>query len=139
MIVVDASAVVKWFFNEPFSDEAISLLHKGCKLFAPDILQTEVANALCRRAVKNEVSKEQVEQHLERWYKIIPRTTFSFITTYTLLLDASKIALKFNHRLPDCLYLALAQKNSYSLASFDVKQKEIAQHLNITLHPFPSF
>ena len=44
--VVDASVAVKWLVDEPLSVESASVLDSGAKLVAPDMLFSEVTNAL---------------------------------------------------------------------------------------------
>jgi predicted nucleic acid-binding protein len=45
--VVDASVAAKWFFDEPFSDEATRLLDASHTLHVPDFFLLEIAENLC--------------------------------------------------------------------------------------------
>jgi predicted nucleic acid-binding protein len=49
MIVIDASVAVKPYLEEPGADAATELLVGTERLLAPELIQTEVAGALCRR------------------------------------------------------------------------------------------
>ncbi len=45
-LVIDASVVVKWLVEEELADEAASLLGGSSLLHAPDLIVSEVTNAL---------------------------------------------------------------------------------------------
>ncbi len=47
--VIDANVVVKWFFDERFQKEAISLLHPDIRLFAPDNIRDEILNVIIKK------------------------------------------------------------------------------------------
>ena len=61
-VVVDASLAVKWLVSEVNSDEAWALARSwasdGKRLTAPHLMPVEVANALYRRVVRQELGLE---------------------------------------------------------------------------------
>jgi hypothetical protein len=59
MIVLDASVTVKWFASEPGSAEARSLVYSGNELVAPELLQAEVASALVKKALRQQLNPEE--------------------------------------------------------------------------------
>jgi predicted nucleic acid-binding protein len=67
-VVVDASLALKWVVEEPYSNEARSLLtewgnHRR-KLLAPALFLYEVANALAKRIQRHEFTLEQAKERL---------------------------------------------------------------------------
>jgi predicted nucleic acid-binding protein len=68
-VVVDASLAVKWLLPEVHSDKAVALARSwaegGTQPVAPYLMPVEVANALHRRVVRNEVTVEAAFRLLE--------------------------------------------------------------------------
>jgi len=58
-ITIDASVAVKWFVDEPGTDKAIQLLESDDQLIAPELIISEVANAVWRRAAAGDIDREQ--------------------------------------------------------------------------------
>jgi len=69
LVVVDASLAVKWLLPEVHSDKAYTLARSwaadGTQPIAPYLMPVEVANALHRRVVRNEVTAETATRLLE--------------------------------------------------------------------------
>ena len=55
-LVVDTSVVLKWYVDEPESERAEALV--GGDLVAPDWMLAEVANALWKKIVKGEITRD---------------------------------------------------------------------------------
>ena len=68
IVVVDASLAAKWMLWEADSRDALRfLLHRGRELCGPDILFTEVAGAIVRRAnERKEIAADALEA-LRKW------------------------------------------------------------------------
>lgn len=68
-VVVDASLAFKWLVREEHSDRAMALARgwdsEGTKPVAPHLMPVEVANALHRRVVRNELTLETATRLLE--------------------------------------------------------------------------
>jgi predicted nucleic acid-binding protein len=68
-VVVDASLAVKWLIEEVDSEEALALgdswAEAGVTLAAPHLLPFEVANALHRRVVSEELSTQRTSELVE--------------------------------------------------------------------------
>jgi predicted nucleic acid-binding protein len=114
-VVVDASVAVAWLVNDPASDYAAALLTSKEELLAPDLLPSEVANALWKRIVRGETSFELAEQLLPHFVAIGIRLTPAF----GLWRAALQLATQLNHPVYDCLYLALAASHDAKLATAD--------------------
>jgi predicted nucleic acid-binding protein len=67
-VVVDASLALKWVVEEPYSNEARSLLtewgNRRRKLLAPALFLYEVANALAKRIQRHQFTLEQAKVRL---------------------------------------------------------------------------
>lgn len=68
-VVVDASLAIKWLVNEVHTEKAFALAHSwarsGVKPVAPYLLLVEVANALYRRIIRQEISLEAATRLLD--------------------------------------------------------------------------
>ena len=69
-VVVDASLVFKWLVEEPYTERAVTLVHtwaqEGLQLTAPYIMPVEVANALHRKVVRQELAEDTAIFLLDR-------------------------------------------------------------------------
>lgn len=54
-LTVDANIVVKWFVSETLSGEARQLLARRIHLHAPDLVLSEYANVIWKKARRNEI------------------------------------------------------------------------------------
>ena len=64
MIVVDASVIVKWFIPEVGDVPAKALLATADELIAPELARIEVASALVRKGIRQELAGTDVENTL---------------------------------------------------------------------------
>ena len=118
-VVCDASVVVKWFIEEPFSDKALKLRDKHIngeiRIAAPHLLPFEVLNAL---KYSNLFSKEELrDAALSLSYygiELYPlKNNFAKITV--------EIAMDNNITVYDAAYVALAQILDTKLYTADKK------------------
>ena len=119
MIVLDASVTVKWFASEPGSAEARSLVHSAEELVAPELTQVEVASALVKKAVRQQLSLEEAHAALTLWFEAINDGDIVLMPDADYLAAASELALQLAHPLADCLYLALAERLGVALITTD--------------------
>ena len=59
VVVIDASVAVKWYVTEAWRTEARSVLASAAERIAPDIILTEVANALRRKVTEGMVTRSR--------------------------------------------------------------------------------
>jgi predicted nucleic acid-binding protein len=109
MIVLDASVTLKWFASEPGSAEARSLVHSDEELVAPELAQVEVASALVKKAIRQQLSLEEAHEALTLWFEAINDGDIVLLPDADYLAAASELALQLAHPLADCPYLALAE------------------------------
>lgn len=123
MIVVDASLAAKWMLWEPQSRDALRFLfHHGRNLCGPDLLFTEVAGAIIRRANMTKEIEADALEALRKWTTAWSQHTVKpYRITQRRLYEAGKLALTLGHPLQDCIYLALAIELKCPLATCDAK------------------
>ncbi|HEX8363841.1 MAG TPA: type II toxin-antitoxin system VapC family toxin [Allosphingosinicella sp.] len=123
IVVVDASLAAKWMLWEADSRTALRFLfRKEHELCAPDLLFTEVAAAIVKRAnMKKEIAADALEA-LRKWtiawgeHAVRPHRV-----TQRRLYEAGKLAMTLGHPLKDCVYLGLAMEFQCALATCDAK------------------
>ena len=112
-LVIDASVVVPWIVPEATSEAASRL--RGRDLLAPDLLFSEVANALWKKIRRGELSIEEAEAvaHLLAAVPLVMRTARE------LLPRAVRLAAELDHPAYDCIFLALAEAADGTLVTDD--------------------
>lgn len=115
--VVDASVAAKWFFPEEHS-ESCQILHSGnCRLFAPELIWSEVGNIFWKRFRRSEITAEEASQ-LAADFSRMPIETDS---THGLLEAAVEIALATSITVYDAMYVSAAIRRQCQLITADEK------------------
>ncbi|QGM98573.1 type II toxin-antitoxin system VapC family toxin [Methylocystis parvus] len=123
MVIIDASVAVKWYVGEALHPEAREILaYADDLLAAPDIIFTEVANALRRKVAEGTATREQALDALDD----LPRCFSRIVSSDRTLRVAFDIALDLGHPFPDCVYLACAIMNDAKSVTDDRKFLEKA-------------
>jgi predicted nucleic acid-binding protein len=124
-MIVDASVAVPWLVQTPFSANARKLrTHSGC---APAFLFVETANVLLKYHRLTGIPLEDVEAGLRQLQDIVTDVAGDG----ELLPVAVRISAENNHKVYDCLYLALALGRREPLATADRRLAALAQKLSI--------
>lgn len=117
--VVDASVVLKWYFDEPGTPVADRLLAEHAngerELLAPDLVVAELGNALWKRIRRRECDPATAGSILALWETEQP----PLVPSSLLLSRALVLATRLEHPLYDCLYLAAALAYEASFATAD--------------------
>jgi predicted nucleic acid-binding protein len=129
MLVVDASAVLKWFLPEPESLLAAQLVGRGTPLIAPGYLLVEVAHVLLKKERRREASAGLANDAIG-WLRA---SDIRFLPDETLISTAVPLAAEHRHGVFDCLYLAAAFPGPKALATFDRPMAMLAGRLGIPL------
>jgi predicted nucleic acid-binding protein len=119
MIVVDASVIVKWFIPEVGAVPAKALLAAGDELIAPEQARIEVASALIRKGLRDELTGADVETTLRAWFRALSEGQIFLMPNADDIEAAATLALELRHPLPDCLYLAAAERLGVALITAD--------------------
>lgn len=104
-LIVDASVAVKWFVKEPLSERARDLIAPGLSRTAPDLIFSEVGNALWVKMRREEIAPDQARLALESLEGFFDR----IIPSKDLASRALEIARTLDHPIYDCFYLACAE------------------------------
>ena len=121
--VVDASIAVKWYLPEQHSDCAARLCRSDAGLEAPDLLYSEIGNALWKRVRRRELTRDQAEE-------IITALSLMPIEIYPsrlLAAAALQIACATNLTVYDSLYIATAMLTGSRLVTADRRVYETAR------------
>lgn len=114
-VVIDASVVIKLFFEEEHSAAAERSVQQGRELLAPDLIWAEAANVIWKRQRRGDLSKENAAGIAAQ----LLRMPLRIHASADLILDALDLASQFDRTVYDCLYLALAVKTRSVLVSAD--------------------
>lgn len=125
-MIVDANVVVYWAVPGTHVEHAAAIMERD-DLAAPGIVMAEAANALLKHARAGTISPAQVAPMISMIREAIDTPAFDA----DLVPDALAIALARNHRIYDCLYLALAMQRREPLATADRKLAALARELSI--------
>lgn len=122
-LVVDASVAVKWFVKEPLHDRALDLITPELLRVAPDLIFSEVGNALWLKTRRGEVTPGQARlamAALEGFFERIVRSE-------EIAAGALEISLTLDHPIYDCFYLACAKLTGVRLVTDDARLIKKAQ------------
>lgn len=122
-LVVDANIAVKWLFTEAGTAEARQLLSPRIVLHAPDLILTEAANVVWKKARRHEIANAQ--PYLEELARLPDAVALH--PSADLVAHAATIALEIDHPVYDCLYLACAEAEEAPLVTADSRLCDAAQ------------
>jgi predicted nucleic acid-binding protein len=120
-IAVDTSVAVKWFFDEPYSDRALSLrdaIRSGLyHAVAPDLIFAELSNTVSKRVVFQGFDPEEGAVILATFASL----PFRIIPSLALLDMAYRISVDQKQNCYDALFLALSVALETDLVTADEK------------------
>jgi predicted nucleic acid-binding protein len=120
--VIDCSVAFKWVVAEPDTPKAVQLRDQFQKaihqLLAPDLFPTELANALLIAERRGRISPGDSARFLVDLLKTLPTI---YPSLPDLLPRAHAIAAGSLASVYDCLYIALAERESCQLVTADDK------------------
>jgi predicted nucleic acid-binding protein len=114
-VVVDASVAIKWYTPEVRHANAKALLEVADRIFAPELIVSEVTNVAWAKARRGEISG-QVALLIAAW---IGTGVPALVPAIELNEHALRIALSVQHPVHDCMYLACAARESAPLVTDD--------------------
>ena len=127
-VVVDASVATKWFLFEEGSEIAASLLLPEHRLFAPDIVATEVVGVLLSAARQQRIVADAVR---DAW-----RTLNAAVVRMPVdghLVDAFNLAHEHGGKVTDALYVITARGLSHGLVTADSGQRIQAERAGVKM------
>jgi predicted nucleic acid-binding protein len=129
-VVFDASIAVPWLVDRAASPKARHLAEGPNPLFAPALVQIEVANALLMRMRRGLPSPPD---YPETAVNELRAGGITFAPDAELLDGAMALARRLLHPIYDCLYLTLARREEAMLATFDRRLAALAARLAVPL------
>lgn len=136
--VLDASVAVKLVVNEPGTAESVGLIEQPVRWLAPRLLVTEVASALRRKAAGGDLSPIHATSALAALLDAVDDGIIRLAPDEELAPAALTLALTLGHKVPDCVYLALAEREGAVLASADRKLIAAARRRGVLVTAVPS-
>jgi predicted nucleic acid-binding protein len=129
MLVVDASVAAKWVFKEPNSDRALALVGSVAIVGAPSIIVAELGNIAWKRVRRGvwgaQDAPASVQFAVDLFTIIVP--------IEELWKDAVRLALRTDHPIYDCFYLALAQREQASFVTADTRLAQLAGQIGVSV------
>ncbi len=116
MVVVDASAALKWILDENGQDTALRLLDEDV-LHAPDFLLLEVANVLWSKVRRRILDRPEADAA----YEAIAAVPIAYTPVAELTVPARSLAHALDLSVYDALYAALAQRLRCAVATADAR------------------
>lgn len=136
--VVDASVVVRWIVPEKGASEALALLAQSTDWMAPRLILSEVAGALRRKVMGGELTAALAMRGLDFVLAIVARGALRLYRDESVVRTALALSIAHQHKVADCLYLALAEETGAGLATADRRTSEIARTLQVRTVLIPS-
>jgi predicted nucleic acid-binding protein len=113
--VIDASILVKLFFDEEHSEASVEHVNRTAELIAPDLLWVEAANVIWKRLRRGELTTDDAAAIVAEMLRV-PIVTYS---GFELVNSAIILAGATGRTVYDCLYLALAIRENVPLLTGD--------------------
>lgn len=113
--VLDASIIVRLFFEEDHSDAAEQCVRTIPQLSAPDLIWVEATNVIRKRCRRGDLAPTDAAEIAARLVELPLRIHESA----GLIADALKLAIQFDRTVYDGLYVALAVKTQSVMITGD--------------------
>jgi predicted nucleic acid-binding protein len=136
--VLDASIAVKVVVPETGTAECLVLLGSAVHWIAPRLMVVEVASALRRKVAGGQLSVVDAVAALSVTLDAIDDGVIVLAADETVAPAALNLALTLGHKVPDCLYLALAEREGAFLASADRRLLALARGRGIAVAVVPA-
>lgn len=130
-VVLDASVAVRWVIEEDGSAEAVILLNQEIGWIAPRLLLTEVASALRRKVADGAMDAALAGQALDTLLQAVADGIVHLADDERIVSQALLLAISLEHKMPDCMYLALAEREGAAIATADLKLARLARGRNV--------
>jgi predicted nucleic acid-binding protein len=129
---------VRWLVTERGSDEAAVLLGRPVGWLAPRLMLTEAAGALRRKVAGGELDATLGSQALNLLVDGAEGGLIHIADDETLVTSALMLAIRLKHRVPDCMYLALAEREGAALATADARLASLAKARGVEVWKVPA-
>jgi predicted nucleic acid-binding protein len=120
--VLDASAAVRLVVGDPAGFHLVAPIREAPLVLAPELMLTEVANALWKLQRADQLVGFETQQLLVDARDLVDRVE----PDRHLHAEALALACHFEHPVYDCLYLALARREAATLITADRRLQQLA-------------
>ena len=121
MIIFDANAIIAIIHQTAEGKALSALILEGEQTCAPQIIATEVSNALWQYLRRDPFKRDSISE--------VINSALSLIDSHTpdsdLLVEATSEALRLNHPVYDMLYFVLARRTAGTLFTLDRKLQQV--------------
>jgi predicted nucleic acid-binding protein len=121
-LVLDASAVVRIIEGAEQAANFQEAVLNADLVLAPELMLTEVANALWRLQRAGQLAADELQQRLSRASELVDVIE----PDRHLQVEALALACHLDHPVYDCLYLALARREAAALLTADQRLQQLA-------------
>lgn len=121
-LVLDASAVVRIIEGSALAAELHEAVLAADLVMAPELMLTEVANALWRLQRAGQLQADSLQSRLSMAAELLDHIE----PDRSLQAEALALATHLDHPVYDCLYLVLARREVANLLSADQKLLDLA-------------
>ena len=135
--VLDASVAVRWVVDEAGSEEAAALLERDVAWISPRLLLTEAASALRRKVVDKALAPEAAGQSLDALLQAVADGVIRLVDDERVIAPALLLAISLHHKVPDCVYLALAEREGAGIATADDRLARLARNRGVEVMQVP--
>lgn len=136
--ILDASVVVKLVVTEVGTAESLAIIERPTRWLAPRLMVIEVASALRQKTVAEALSAVNAAAALSACLDAVADGVIGLADDEALAQAALNLALTLDHKVPDCLYLALAEREGAMLVSADRKLISLARRRGIEVIEVPA-
>lgn len=136
--VLDASVAVRWVVPEVGTERAVELLARPMTWVAPRLMMVEVAAALRRKVISEDLRAEQALDALGALRDAVADGTIHLAEDEAIIGAALTLALTSGHPVPDCVYLAVAEREGAALATADRRLEALARDRGVSTMFVPS-
>ena len=120
--VLDASAAVRLILGDPTAAGLAELIRAAPLVLAPELMLTEVANALWKLQRAEQLAGLEPQQLLADATDLVDRVE----PDRHLQAEALALACPLGHPVYDCLYLSLARREAATLITADRRLQQLA-------------
>jgi len=124
-LVLDASAVVRIIEGSDQSATYVEAVLQADLVLAPELMLTEVANALWRLQRAGQLEADGLRLRLSRATELVDHIE----PDRHLHVEALALACHLDHPVYDCLYLALARREAARLITADRRLQQLAERV----------
>jgi predicted nucleic acid-binding protein len=136
--VLDASVAVKLVVAEMGTAESLAAFGRLSRWIAPHLMVVEMASALRKKAAARALAATEATAALAATLDAIDDGVIGLASDEALVASALNLAMSLGHTVPDCLYLALAEREGACLVCADRKLLALAKRRGVEVVEIPS-